>query len=573
MPVAEIGPDQKRATTSPRRAATMWGSAEACSASSRPRARAPAPPRSTPSFARSPTSGRSASASCSPEPGRTARSACGDRAEGGLSGAGARASGSSAPLGAVAAQAADFVVAVEVSPPLLAHARSAGGATRHRRRRDCVERDGADLALIRVRGGHDFSPQARTLLRRIHRRMDLHRIERLMTVRYLEERRRDRRALAGLADRRERFFRDAEAFQSLLRSTSDLVAAKPAGSVLQLWVLAARPTRKHTRSPSSCSRRSAARQDLESRSCDESRPDRDPDRGRDAIGRHRGGHRHRPARRFFVLGGPLHPGEETAARPSCSPSRTSSTSSVHARGSDLCRNLLIYLLPGAQRTASVFHYSLNPGGLLLLGAGERRGSKRVLQSARHAGSVRRSDSRSRPPMRWTSDRLGRPRRAADSARSPTPDLRIRCAGIWPSASVCPPWWSCDGADQRFTVGSTPSSAPPGRANLNVVEMARGACRHRWLRHSGSAEVGSSIVERTARVKTTAAGSRSTIGRIDDQRLARRCCWSPSACRPRLGSASAKGARRRAAAPTCARSRRAPAPDGSPAQHRRAPVGQ
>ena len=40
-----------------------------------------------------------------------------------------------------------------------------------------------------------------------------------------------------------------------------------------------------------------------------------------------------------------------------------------------CRNLLIYLSPGLQpRLMPLFHYSLNPGGVLLLGSSETVGS-------------------------------------------------------------------------------------------------------------------------------------------------------------------------------------------------------
>jgi two-component system, chemotaxis family, CheB/CheR fusion protein len=43
-----------------------------------------------------------------------------------------------------------------------------------------------------------------------------------------------------------------------------------------------------------------------------------------------------------------------------------------------CRNLLIYLQPDMQkRLLPLFHYSLNPGGILFLGSSESVGSSRT----------------------------------------------------------------------------------------------------------------------------------------------------------------------------------------------------
>ena len=71
-----------------------------------------------------------------------------------------------------------------------------------------------------------------------------------------------------------------------------------------------------------------------------------------------------------------------------------------------CRNLLIYLTPELQKKLlPLFHYSLNPGGFLLLGNAETIGEFTNLfaplggQSRGQGG--RRQDQQKRPPNRRT----------------------------------------------------------------------------------------------------------------------------------------------------------------------------
>ena len=71
-----------------------------------------------------------------------------------------------------------------------------------------------------------------------------------------------------------------------------------------------------------------------------------------------------------------------------------------------CRNLLIYVVPSAQQNLlSVFHYSLNPDGLLLLGASEHVGDSAELFSTvdKRWKLFRRTGAAAvPPPYRWTS---------------------------------------------------------------------------------------------------------------------------------------------------------------------------
>ena len=443
------------------------------------------------------------------------------------------------PTSAILAQAADFVLAVEEMPAhLLAHARSAGVSVRST---ESVEVSSSEmeriLALIRVRGGHDFSAYKReTLLRRSHRRMDLHRIERLADyVRYLEENDAEidalwRDWLIGVSG----FFRDAEAFQTLLRAgLSELVATRPEDSSLRVWVPAcATGEEAYSLGILLLETLEQIGKQLELQIF---ATDLDPvaiqiagagcypegiaaDVGPDRLERffvHEQGHfRAKKVLReamVFAVQNVLHDPPFTRV--------------------DLisCRNLLIYLLPTAQQNLlPVFHYSLNPGGLLLLGAGESvSGSEKFFTALDTRWKVfRRSDStRSRPPMRWSQRPGSAPAIATAGARSPTLDLAGPLRSYL-AERFGPPAVVVDTAGQIQQIHGRVDpflELPPGRANLNILEMAREGLRAPLA--SALREVLKSeapIVERTARVKANRSwlSLRLAIGRIDDRRLAR-----------------------------------------------------
>jgi two-component system, chemotaxis family, CheB/CheR fusion protein len=446
------------------------------------------------------------------------------------------------PLSAIAAQAADFVLAVEEMPAhLLAHARSAGVSARST---ESVEVSSSEmeriLALIRVRGGHDFSAYKReTLLRRIHRRMDLHRIERLADyVRYLEENDAEidalwRDWLIGVSS----FFRDAEAFQSLFSSgLTDLVATRPEGSPLRVWVPGC-ATGEEAYSLAIVLLETLEQlgkhlelqifaTDLDPIAVQTARAGRYPEGIAADVGTER-------LKRFFVQEDRYFRAKK-ALREAVVFAVQNVLHDPPFTRVDLisCRNLLIYLLPSAQQSLlPVFHYSLNPSGLLLLGAGETvSGSEKFFTPLDTRWKVfRRSDStRSRPPMRW-SQRV----RAVSVGtggggippRGPAVDLadplrRYLAERFGPPAVVV------DAAGQIQQIHGRVDAfleLPPGRANLNVVEMAREGLRAPLA--SALREVLKSeapIVERTARVKMNRSwlSLRLAVGRIDDRRLAR-----------------------------------------------------
>ena len=197
-----------------------------------------------------------------------------------------------------------------------------------------------------------------------------------------------------------------------------------------------------------------------------------------------------------------------------------------------CRNVLIYIVAQAQQNLlAVFHYSLNPGGLLLLGASESvTGSEEFFSVLEKRWKLfRRRDSAAlRPPVRWTDRAIAGPRSPASTrplADGAQLDLtqalsRALAERFAPPAVV---------VDQRGQVQQIHGRVgaylelPPGHANLNVVELAREGLRAPLaaaLREVMKPDA--SIVERTVRVKTHGDSSSSlklSVGRIDDRHLA------------------------------------------------------
>ena len=150
-----------------------------------------------------------------------------------------------------------------------------------------------------------------------------------------------------------------------------------------------------------------------------------------------------------------------------------------------CRNVLIYIVASAQQNLlPVFHYSLNPGGLLLLGASESvSGSEEFFSVLDKRWKLfRRNDTAAlRPPLRWTDRAIAGPRGPAPTR--PTADgakldlSQALCRAL--AERFAPPAVVVDRRGQIQQIHGRVGAyleLPPGRANLNVVEMAREGLR-------------------------------------------------------------------------------------------------
>jgi len=443
------------------------------------------------------------------------------------------------PASAIAAQATDFVLPVSEMPArLVAYARALG-APAHGCEPSGVSSSEMEpiLALIRVRGGHDFSAYKRdTLLRRVERRMSFHRIERLADyARYLEGSDEEidalwRDWLIGVSG----FFRDPEAFQTLAESgLPPLLAARAGDRPLRVWVPGcATGEEAYSIAIVLLETLKALGEhvdvqvfatDLDPSAIRTARAGQYPKAIAGAVGARR-------LDRFFV--------EEERAYRAKKELRDRIVFAVQNVLHDppftrvdliSCRNLLIYVVPSAQQgLLSIFHYSLNPGGLLLLGASEHVGGSTEFFSAldKRWKLFRRNDSvAAQPPLRWTPPALpatytGAVPPLAEGFRLDLTETLRRCLAerFGPPAVV---------VDLRGQIQQTHGRVgpylelPPGRANLNVVNMAREGLRAPLvsaLREITKARA--TTVEKDVRLKTEGGwhSLRLTVGRIEGRRL-------------------------------------------------------
>ena len=237
--------------------------------------------------------------------------------------------------------------------------------------------------LLRARTGNDFSLYKKsTIYRRVERRMALHQIDRIAHYAlYLRENPQEvdllfRELLIGVTS----FFRDPPAWNALqTKALSELLAACPAGATLRAWVpgcstgeeaytlaIAFRETQEQL----------SARHSLQIFATD-----LDPDaiaKARRAI---------YPAnivadvsterlKRFFVEDGDgYRVGKEIREMVVFAPQNAIMDPPFTNLDVITCRNLLIYLGPELQKKLlPLFHYSLKPGGILMLGSAESIGN-------------------------------------------------------------------------------------------------------------------------------------------------------------------------------------------------------
>ena len=153
-----------------------------------------------------------------------------------------------------------------------------------------------------------------------------------------------------------------------------------------------------------------------------------------------------------------------------------------------CRNLLIYLSPELQRKLiPLFHYSLNPGGVLFLGTAETVGSFTGLFTAvdGKARLYRRADAPTAVSIEFPSSFAALPPPAPGGARGQADPPRPWPANLQtvadrlimqrfaPAAIL-----TNDKGEIRYISGRTGKYLEPavGRANLNVFAMAREGLR-------------------------------------------------------------------------------------------------
>ena len=291
----------------------------------------------------------------------------------------------SMPRAAVATEFVDYVLPAEqlpdklleyVAKPLLA-----------RPRREVAESKSKPahalqkiFSLIRAQTGHDFSYYKRnTVFRRIERRMNAHQIHEFpQYVRFLQENAAEVEALfKELLIGVTKFFRDQEAFEHLKAWLLPLLRAKPADSVVRVWAPGC-STGEEAYSLAMClleclngveENRYLKIQifatDINKEGLDFARAGIYPDAIAADVSPER-------LSRFFT---PLdgHYQIKKEVRDVVIFALHNLTKDAPFTRLDLlvCRNLLIYLSAELQKTIlPIFHYALNPGGILFLGPSE-----------------------------------------------------------------------------------------------------------------------------------------------------------------------------------------------------------
>jgi two-component system, chemotaxis family, CheB/CheR fusion protein len=290
------------------------------------------------------------------------------------------------PTSAIDAGIADFVLPPAKMPAqLLAY-------TAHSTRKvvgaapNWVERTGNALSpiflLLRSQTGHDFSYYKRnTISRRIERRMNVHQIRDVAQyTRYLKQNPQEvemlfKELLIGVTS----FFRDPEAFE-LLRSriVTDILRNKSTDSALRFWVPGC-STGEEVYSLAIILREAMDEAqvnpriqifgtDIDSEAIDTARNGRYPANVAAGLSPER-------IKRFFVReGNTVRIRKEIREMALFAVQNVIKDPPFTRLDLICCRNLLIYLDGDLQkRLVPLFHYILNPGGLLLLGSSETIG--------------------------------------------------------------------------------------------------------------------------------------------------------------------------------------------------------
>ncbi len=237
------------------------------------------------------------------------------------------------------------------------------------------------IILLRLQTGQDFSLYKKsTIYRRIERRMGIHQIEKIADyVRFLQENPNEidllfKELLIGVTS----FFRDPVVWEALqLRAIPLLLAARPAGGVLRAWVVGCSTGEEayslaivfreaiEAVKPSRNFRLQIFATDLDKDAIDKARAGCYPLHSATDVSPER-------LRRFFVRDDHGYRiSREIRETVVFAPQNVIMDPPFTKLDILVCRNLLIYMEPELQKKLfPLFHYSLNPGGLLFLGSAE-----------------------------------------------------------------------------------------------------------------------------------------------------------------------------------------------------------
>ena len=351
------------------------------------------------------------------------------------------------------------------------------------------------IILLRAHTGHDFSLYKRnTLYRRIERRMGLHQIDKMATyVRYLQENTQEldllfKELLIGVTN----FFRDPAVWQQLRAQTLPaLLAQRPPGHTLRAWVPGCSTGEEayslaivfkeavEQAQPKGNYALQIFATDLDQDAIDKARQglfpeniaaDVSPERLSRFFTPEEHGFRVRKEIREMVIFAP----QNLIMDPPFTKLDLLS-----------CRNLLIYLTPEVQKKLMpLFHYSLSPGGLLLLGTAETIGNATDLFATVHNKSrlFQRLETTLRPdPVEFPSA-FNAPTASVLETRPPSrppASLQSLADQLVLQRYAPPAVLVNDKGDIFYISGHTGKYLEPaaGKANWNLFAMAREGLRY------------------------------------------------------------------------------------------------
>jgi chemotaxis methyl-accepting protein methylase len=350
--------------------------------------------------------------------------------------------------------------------------------------------------LLRSQTGHDFSLYKKsTIYRRVERRMGLHQIDKIAAyVRFLRENPQEiellfKELLIGVTS----FFRDPPAWEQLKDEVIPaLLATHPKGGVLRAWTPGCSTGEEayslamvfkealELAKPAGSYSLQVFATDLDRDAIDKARAGVYPANIEADISAER-------LRRFFVQDEHgYRVGKEIREAVVFAPQNVIMDPPFTKLDLLICRNLLIYLDQGMQKKLiPLFHYSLNPGGVLFLGSAETIGafSNLFAPLAGKARLYRRLDSALQAePVEFPSafvPHLPGAAQAQAQARIGDPNLQsladqLLLQRFSPAAVL-----TNDKGDILYISGRTGKYLEPaaGKANWNIFAMAREGLRY------------------------------------------------------------------------------------------------
>ena len=352
------------------------------------------------------------------------------------------------------------------------------------------------IILLRANTGHDFSLYRRsTLYRRVERRMGVHQFGKISNyVRYLHENPQEaeilfKEMLIGVTS----FFRDRAAWEQLSKKALPaLLSGRTAGTVMRAWI-AGCSTGEEAFSLAMLFRELTGREGSAKRI---SLQIYATDLDREAIDKARQGYypetimadmpSARLSRFFVKEDGGYRVNKEIRSMVVFAPQNLIMDPPFTKLDIFCCRNLLIYLTPELQKKLiPLFHYILNPRGLLFLGSSESVGRFSNLFTPvvakekifRRSESLRRDEPLVYPTVFEPASRTrigANPELIQPAASLQTvADQMLRARYAPPAALVN------DQGDIVYISGRTGKYLEPaaGKANWNIIAMAREGLRY------------------------------------------------------------------------------------------------